>query len=48
VVSEQFLGVRWADVGNDSFDGDAAVDGAEAAFGGDGFGKGIVGVGFVK
>ena len=38
------LGVFAVEVGNEAFDSDLAVDAAEAALGGDGFGSGVAGV----
>lgn len=45
---EEILGVARAEVGDDTFDNDGGIDGAEFAFGGNGFGKSGAGVAFVE
>jgi len=45
---EQFFGVARSEVGDDAFDAHAAVDGAQAALGGNGFGEPFAGVRFFK
>ena len=45
---QQFFRVFRSEVGDDSFDGDAGIDGAQAAFGCDGFRQRFEGVGFLK
>jgi len=48
MAEKQFLSVLGGKIGDDTFDCYLAVDGAEAALGGDGLGKGFEGVGFIK
>lgn len=45
---KQFFGVAGGEVGDDPFDAHAAVDGSQAALGGNGFGERFEGVGFVE
>jgi len=47
-AGEQVRGVARTEVGDDAFHGNTGIDGAEPAFGGNGFGEGGEGVGFVK
>ncbi len=42
------LGVARAEIGNDTFHGHGGIDGAQFAFGGDGLGEDVEGVGLVE
>src|SRR5579863_8607799 len=48
MAEKQFLSVLGGKIGDDAFDRYLAVDGAEAALGGDGLGEGFEGIGFIK
>src|SRR5262249_25751335 len=47
-ASEQLRGVAGVEIGDDTFDGDRGVEGAELALSGDGLGQRVAGVGFVE